>query len=118
MKTSSAKAKGRRGAQEVVALLLKHAPSLTGDDIKANTGSVPGEDIHFSPLARSIYPISSEVKNVEKLNIYTALKQASVHAEKNLKKNISTEPVVFFRRNKTKLYVAVDAEYFVKLLIS
>ena len=109
MKTSSAKAKGRRAQQEVMRLHLKYAPELTPDDIKSLPMGAQGEDNWFSAAAREIYPYSVEVKNVERLDIWGALEQADEH-------HSEYPGVVFFKRNRSKLYVALDAEVFIQFL--
>ena len=111
MKTSSAKSKGRRCSQELKDLLLKHAPHLENDDIIVTPSGVTGPDVMLSPLAKKFYPITSECKNVEALNIWKALEQSESHA-----KNTQLEPILFFKRNRTKLYACLDAEQLVKLL--
>ncbi len=110
MKTSSAKAKGRRCCQEVVNLLLASFPSLTDKDITVTSSGVTGEDVKFSQLAHNILPYVIECKNVEALNIWKAMEQASSHAKSG------EEPLLFFKRNRSNLFVALDAEYFIKLL--
>ncbi len=109
MRASSAKAKGRRACAEVKDLMLTHAPELQPDDIVITGSGDTGEDLKLSPLARSIYPLAIECKNQESLNIWAALEQAKGHSEKY-------PGVVFFRRNRSKLYVALEAEEFVKLV--
>jgi hypothetical protein len=108
MKTASCKAKGRRACQEVVDLLYKYAPDLRPGDIRITSSSVCGEDIQLSPAALEIYPFKIECKNVEKLNIWKALEQAQSH-------NGEGTPVLFFKRNRSDLYVAIRAEDFQKL---
>jgi hypothetical protein len=108
LKASSAKAKGRRGAAEAKELLLKHAPELQPDDIVVTSSGDTGEDLKFSPKAREVYPWSTECKVQESLNIWAALKQAEGHSDKY-------PGVLFFKRNRTKLYAAMDAETFVRL---
>ena len=114
MKPSSAKAKGRRCAQEVKNLMQKVTitTAIGDDDIVVTSAGVTGEDLTLSPLARSVYPLRCECKNVEKLNIWEALEQAEQHNKAGKKRY---EPAVFFKRNKSKLFVAVDAEFFLKL---
>lgn len=109
MKGQSAKAKGRRFQQFVRDTLLKNAPSLEPDDIRSTSMGASGEDILFSPAARKIYPISVECKNVEKLNIWEALKQTIANAGKY-------RPVLFFTRNHSRTWVAIDIEYYMELL--
>ncbi len=112
MKTSSAKAKGKRCVKETKALLLQYAPHLKDDDIFIPTGSVPGVDVHFSPEARKVYDLAIECKNVQNLNIWKAYEQA----QQQTGKGYSGEPIVFFKRNNTKLLVCLDAEYFTHLM--
>ncbi len=110
MRTSSAKAKGRRAVAEVRELLLKYAPGLSAADVEVKATSVPGEDLWLSPAARAAYPFTFEVKNQERMNLYDALAQAKTHAE-----GTEYQPVLIFRRNRTQLFVALDFESFLKL---
>jgi len=59
-----------------------------------------GEDILLSPAARKIYPYSIECKNVEKLNIWEAIKQAKENAGRHI-------PVVCFKRNHHEAWIAM-----------
>jgi hypothetical protein len=52
-----------------------------------------------------------EVKNQEALNIWAALEQAERDAHAR-----DEEALVFFKRNKSRLYMALDAERGVELL--
>ena len=107
MKTSSAKAKGRRAAQEVRKLMLHFSPELKPDDIKVTPSGVTGEDIQLSPAAREQYPFAIEVKNQEALNIWASLEQASGHVGDD-----EYFPQLYFTRNRTKLYMAMEAKHF------
>ena len=49
MKTSSAKAKGRRLQQKVRDLLLETFTELEPDDIRSTSMGVSGEDLQLSP---------------------------------------------------------------------
>lgn len=106
---ASAKAKGREGVQEVIALVRQLFPELGDNDVYKPTGSVPGEDVVFSPLARGLLPVSIEVKRCEKLNIFKALEQAESNAK-------DWQPVVIFRKNKGNMYAAIDAAELLALL--
>lgn len=110
MNIRSCKAKGRRLALLVRDALLSWAPDLTADDIFVTTSSVPGEDIKFSPRAREIYPFSVECKNTERLNVWSAIKQAENHALRS-----GYTPLVVFSRNRSKEYVVIELEKFLKL---
>lgn len=110
MRPQSAKAKGRRFQQFIRDYFLRHAPELEQDDIRSTSMGAGGEDILFSPAARRIYPLSIECKNVEKLNIWDAIKQAVENCKDKYR------PVVAFTRNREKVYVAIELSYFMELL--
>ena len=73
MKTSSAKAKGRRLQQKVRDLLLETFTELEPDDIRSTSMGVSGEDLQLSPAARKLIPFAIECKNQEKLNVWDSL---------------------------------------------
>lgn len=109
MRTSSAKAKGRRCAVETKELLELYAPDLRPGDIEVTSSGATGEDLKLSPAAREIYPLAIECKNVESLNIWAAYEQACSHVKDD------RYPVVFYRRNRSDLMVTLKAEHFMKL---
>jgi hypothetical protein len=107
MKTSSAKAKGKRCAQEVKELLLEYALLEDGDVVVTPSG-VPGVDLHLSPLAFKEFPFAIECKNQESIQIWQALKQAESHQP--------GIPTLFFKRNRSELYCALKASDLFQLL--
>ena len=109
MKTSSAKAKGRRLQQRVASLLVESFTELQPDDIRSTGMGQSGEDIQLSPLARTKIPYSFECKNQERLSIWSAIEQAEANASEY-------EPAIVFKRNRTKTYVAIRLEEFVELI--
>jgi len=110
-KSRSRKSKGMRFQKEIKQLLHEYFPEFEDDDFKTAISGESGEDIHISPNARhNRVPLSIECKNTEKLNIWNAIEQT----EKNSKDN--NIPVVFFRRNRTKPYVVLDAKNFLEIL--
>lgn len=109
MNIKSAKAKGRRCAAEVKKLLIKFSDILNEGDIVVTPSSVPGPDLHLSPFALRIFPFVIECKNQEKMNIWASLEQCLSH-----KSSLNQIPVLFFKRNKSDLYVALLAEDFMK----
>ena len=109
MKTSSAKARGRRLQQRVASLLVESFTELQPDDIRSTGMGQSGEDIQLSPLARTKIPYSFECKNQERLNIWSAIEQAEANASEY-------EPAIVFKRNRTKTYVAIRLEEFVELI--
>lgn len=115
MKISSSKAKGRRAAVEVKELLYKYALDLKPGDIEVTSSSVTGEDIKLSPAAREIYPFAIECKNQEHVQIWKSLEQAESHL-KGLVYLQGVSAVLFFRRNRSRLYVALGAEEFIRMI--
>lgn len=124
MRPQSAKAKGRRLQQWVRDTLLKFAPTLQPDDIRSTSMGAGGEDLLLSPAARNVYPFSIECKNQEALNIWAALEQAEENAPKlALRNGVGDEiaqirpvcPLVVFKRNNSKTYVALEFEEFLWL---
>lgn len=86
--------------------MLIKAFDLEADDVFSRSMGASGEDVMLSPRARVLFPYSVECKNVEKLNIWQAYKQASDNSG-------GYEPCVFFKRNHHKPLVVVDAEHFI-----
>tara|TARA_B100001105_G_C22116404_1_gene325586 strand:+ start:185 stop:532 length:348 start_codon:yes stop_codon:yes gene_type:complete len=110
MKTSSGKAKGRRLQNKVRDVLLEHfSDKLEPDDIRTAIMGETGEDIKLSPAARKLIPYSFECKNQEKLNIWSSLEQAEENSG-------DYPPVLIFKRNRSKTYVTVELEEFMKLI--
>ena len=107
MKTSSAKAKGRKLQQWMRNLLIEKL-EVHPEDIESRSMGAGGEDLIMARAAREKFPMSIECKNQEKVNVLEAYKQAEDNSGKY-------EPVVIIKRNKSKPLVVVDAEYFVSL---
>lgn len=114
MKTSSAKAKGRRAAQELKDTLLEWAPDISGEDIIITSSGETGEDLKLSPKAREVYPYVFECKNVEKLNVHEAYAQAVEHWQKRGAKK-EEFPILAFKRNHAEIKVVLSLEHFLKL---
>ena len=110
MKTRSAKNKGKRLQNKVRDLLLEtFKGKLEPDDIRSITMGESGEDILLSPAARRLIPYSFECKNQEKLSIWSALEQAEENSG-------DYPPVLIFKRNRSKTYVTIELEEFIKLI--
>ena len=110
MKTRSGKAKGRRLQNKVRDVLIEHfSDKLEPDDIKVAIMGESGEDIKLSPAARKLIPYSFECKNQEKLSIWSSLEQAEENSG-------DYPPVLIFKRNRSKTYVVVELEEFMKLI--
>ena len=109
MKPSSAKGKGRRLQNYLKEKLYDYFPSLREGDIKTAVMGESGEDIILSPAARDLIPYSFECKNQERLNIWESLSQSEDNSG-------NYTPAVVFKRNRTKTYIALELEDFLKLI--
>lgn len=109
MKTSSAKAKGRELCKTVKATLLKRYKTLSDDDIKVTSSGATGEDLQFSPLARTHLPISLECKNHAKFAIYKHYEQAKSNAKDYI-------PILVIKQNRDIPLVVISLEHFMELI--
>ena len=106
----SSKAKGRRLQNHVRDSLREmYSSRLEDDDIKSQTMGMTGEDIVLSPAAKKLIPYSFECKNVERLDLWKSLEQADSNCE-------DRTPVLVFKRNRTKTYVAFEYNKFLELI--
>ncbi len=109
MSAKSAKAKGRR-LQNLLRDMLREAfPSLENDDIKSQTMGMPGEDIVLSPAAQKIIKYSFECKNKERLDLWKSLEQANENSD-------NRNPVLVIKRNRSKVYAAIELNNFINLI--
>lgn len=110
MRTSSAKAKGRRLQQQVVARLLATFPDLDDSDVRSTAMGQNGDDVQLSARAREVIgEYSFECKNQERLSIHAAMEQCVRNAQ-------GREPLVVFHRNRSETYVALRFEHLLRLL--
>ena len=107
MKTSSAKAKGRRLQQWVRDKLIELL-SVDPEDIESRPMGSSGEDLIMGVQTKKIFPYSIECKNQEAVNVWKAYEQAESNCGKY-------EPLVVIKRNRSKPLVLVDAEYFISI---
>ena len=109
MKPRSGKNKGKRLQNKVRDLILEKFNQLEPDDVRSVTMGESGEDILLSPAARKLFPFSTECKNQEKINIWSSLEQAETNSGNHT-------PIVIFKRNRSKTYVALEFEKLLELL--
>ena len=109
MKSRSAKNKGKRLQNSFRDLLLETFKQLDPDDIRSAIMGESGEDIKLSPAARKLIPYSFECKNQEALNIWSSLEQAETNSG-------DYDPVLIFKRNRTKTYAVINIEKFIELI--
>ena len=109
MLSRSRKAKGRVLQNKVREVLLENFKELEPDDIKTAVMGESGEDIHMSPAASRLIPLSIECKNQESLNIWKSHEQA----EENCGDHV---PCVVFKRNRSKTYISLEFDKFIEIL--
>jgi hypothetical protein len=109
MKTSSAKAKGRRLCQIVRDSLLKKFTQLQPADIVVTSSGDTGEDLKLSPFARNLFPISIECKNHAKFSVYKHYEQAKRNAKQY-------EPMVVIKQNNSDPLVIISLDFLMTLL--
>ena len=107
MKTSSAKAKGRKLQQWFRDLLIEKL-NVHPEDIESRSMGAGGEDLIMARAARKKFPYSIECKNQEAVNVWKSYEQAKENSG-------DYEPIVVLKRNNTKPLILVDADYFVRL---
>ena len=108
MKTQSAKAKGRRLQQWVRDQLIEKL-EVHPEDVESRSMGAGGEDLIMARAAREKFPYSVECKNQEKLNIWDSLNQAEENSG-------DYDPVLIFKRNRSKTYAVVNVEKFIELI--
>lgn len=135
----AAKAKGRKGQQEVVKLLLHASPGLREDDIRSTPMGSQGEDVLLSPRARQRFPWNIEVKRGKAFNLVQACKQAEFRNKPIIcpnincltnetfgpvcqacegKKYIIYQPVAIGRYDRDKKwYATIELDYLLELII-
>ena len=106
----SRKNKGKRLQNQVRDLLQeKYKDVLELGDFKSTTMGESGLDIQLSPAARKVFSWAVECKNQEALHIWKSLEQAETNKEE-------LKPLLVFKRNRTKTYVALELTDFLNLL--
>ena len=108
MKTSSAKAKGRRLQQWVRTLLIEKL-DIHEEDIESRPMGSGGEDLIMARAAREKFPFSVECKNQETGNVWKAMEQAQANAK-------HYTPIVVMKKNNEKPLVVIDAEVFIDMI--
>ena len=82
---------------------------LETNDIESQVMGMSGEDIVLSPAAKKVIPYSFECKNQERLNLWSSLEQAESNCQ-------DRQPVLIFKRNRSKIYAVIEFEHLITLL--
>ena len=109
IKTSSAKAKGRRLQQWVRDQILDRFTTLTTDDVRSTAMGQGGEDVQLSSAARDHFPYSIECKAQKQIAVYRFMDQAEANCPDG------SEPLVVIKADRRKPLVVVDAKHFFSL---
>ncbi len=110
MITSSAKAKGRRLQQYVRDQLINELGIDPADVLSTGMGQ-SGLDLYLSAKARERFPYGVEAKNVERLNVWDALKQCEANSAK-----AGLTPLLVIHRNNSKTYAVLELDHLIKTL--
>lgn len=110
IKTSSAKAKGRRHQQWVRDKVYETFPQLEEGDVLSTSMGAGGEDLKLSPAARRLFPYSVECKAFKSFAIYKVLEQAASNAPKG------AEPIAIIKGDRQRPLAVIDAEHFFELV--
>ena len=103
MKTSSAKAKGRKLQQWVRDVLIEKL-NVHPEDIESRSMGAGGEGLSMARDARQKVTFSIECKNVEKLNVWEAYQKAKSKCN-------DYEAIVVLKKNQKKPLVLLDSDY-------
>lgn len=109
MTPQSSKAKGRKFQQEIRDLVIQTTGSRPDDVLSRGMGQ-NGTDIYLASPVRYLFPFAVECKNTERLSIWEAIKQTEGNAAKE-----GLIPMLAFRRNRHRAYIAIPADDFFKL---
>lgn len=109
MRPQSCKSKGRRLQQSVARSIMEAFPELGDGDAVSTSMGAGGEDVRMSPAARERVPLSIECKNVEKINVWGCLEQATRNARRD------AAPCLVFTRNRSPVWAVVSWELLLDL---
>lgn len=109
MTPASAKSKGRRLQDYIAARFHTFWPALEPGDVKPAIMGESGIDIKLSPAARRLIPFDVEAKNVEKLSVWDAFKQAQTNA------GTGRIPLLVFKRNRSEVMCVLKFEDLLQL---
>lgn len=108
MKTSSAKAKGRKLQQILRDRLLEAFPELESDDVKSTSMGAQGEDVQLSPAARKLLPLQFECKARASFAVYDMYEQAKTHGNQ--------VPALVIKANRKEPLVVLSLDDFITIM--
>lgn len=109
MKTSSAKAKGRK-LQQTVRDAIQEAFKLSEDDVRSTSMGAGGVDVQLSAAAKKVFPFSVECKSLAKVAVYKFYEQARANCAKD------TVPLVVVKQNGSMPLAILGFDTFMAIL--
>ena len=107
----SRKAKGRLLQKEVAYQIATSLTGIGSEDVKPAIMGEQGMDVKLSSRARDLFPYAIECKAQESLNVWQAMEQARVNAEKE-----KLIPLLVFKRNRSEIYVCLRFADFMQIV--
>ena len=109
---AAAKDKGRRLQNEVCQCFseISGIPFEKDGDIEGRPMGQSGVDVCFRGCARDVFPYAIECKYQESWSLPAWIKQAQANCDEG------TDWLLFFRKNRHKTIVAMEADVFFELL--
>jgi len=112
IKHRSAKTKGYKFQKDIAKLILEKFNKLKPEEVVSTPSSINGEDLLLSDNARqTLSNVSFELKRQESLSIWKSLEQNELEAER-----LNSNPILIFKRNRSKTYATVQVEFLLELL--
>lgn len=105
MKTSSAKAKGRK-LQQFVRDRIIDIYNLPKEDVVSTSMGAQGVDVKLSTAARELFPFSVEAKSYKKVAVYNWFKQAEDNTDGQ------TSPLLVVKQDRSKPLVVLSWDTF------
>ena len=109
IKPRSRKNKGARLQKKIAEYISKVVgiPVEKDGSIESRPMGLSGRDVILRGRAKELFIFHGiECKNTEKISIWSAIAQAEEHGGK---------PIVFFKRNRSKIYATLEADDFFEL---
>lgn len=116
--TQGAKAKGRNHQKATAKALLEAFPGVLEEgDIRSLSMGASGHDLIMSPLALRTIPFDFECKNVEDLQLWSAIRQACARDDQR-ERHPKSNPALVFKRNYTKAVAVVPFGWLYNVLLT
>lgn len=113
IRPQSSKAKGRRLQQWAASQYKEAFPHLQGNDVRSLSMGAAGDDLILSPAALEVLPYNFEMKNVEKFQLWSTLRQVG---KRHTECEDDTVPCVVAKKNRAQPVTIVPLGHLIHLL--